>query len=148
MADQRVLAARGIQMQISTDGPEIRFIFDQLAAESALKQMARSLMPFGVPVGVSTHQVLHALGEVGLWCPEEEMDMVRHPYKGKHLPAGAEHSLFQPLEHSLVVVIPAKNRLPRVPSSHRVVDRARILDSKRSCHPGILEQNVKTVNRV
>jgi len=59
MLHERGLAPRRVQVQVAAYRPEVAVVFDQLAFEAPLKQVAGPLVPLGIPVRVAAQQVLH-----------------------------------------------------------------------------------------
>ncbi len=116
-------------MDVTTERPEVAFVFDQFRLESSLKQVAGPLMTFGIPVGVSAQQVLHPSRQVGLGRLHKKMNMIRHPNVGQDLPSRSGDRRRQPVGHSLVVAIDMKNRLTTIPPCHDVIDRVRKFNS-------------------
>jgi len=64
VAHQQTFATHGIEVDVAAYRPKIAFIFDQLARESPLKQMARASVSSGILISIGGQQSLHAAGEI------------------------------------------------------------------------------------
>lgn len=147
VADQRPFPANWVQVNLAAYRPKIAFVFNQLALEPALKQMARTAMASRVSIGIAREQALHATGQVRLWRAEKQVDMVRHEDERKEFPAVPNHGVFQAIEQLLSIHVIPEDRLSRVATRHHVVDCASVLDSQWSGHGGILSPPPTLVNK-
>ena len=135
-------------MDVPAHSPEVALVLDQLALEPSLKEVSWPPMAFGVPVGVAGYEVLHAPRKIGTRGAQEQVQVIRHEHEAEKLPAKTIDSLFQAVNHSLIVTIVPEDDLPRVPSGHHVVDRAGKFGSQRSCHGVTLPSATSPVNRL
>src|SRR5260221_14315034 len=86
------------------------------------------------PSGIRAIEPVHAAGEVGLGCLNDEMEVIGHQDPGGEAPAEAVDDLAEEGEEGLAIGGGAEDGFALVAARGEVVDGAGILDAKGTCH--------------
>lgn len=132
--DQRLLPHAGIEMNVATECPEIRIVFDLKSLVSSMKEMPCSSVAFSVPMGVTVKAMLHIKRKIGLRCFQQQVNVVWHPTVCQNSPIGPQHFCFEPFGKSLVVPRIVKQFTASVATCHNVINRTEKLAPPLTCH--------------
>jgi hypothetical protein len=128
------VGSHGIEVDISTDGPIIGLILDQLGLVPTLEEMSGSLMPGGDALGVGRAEPLHARRQVGYRGANQQMEMIGHQNEADDLPPGPGRLSGEQFQELLSIVVIVHDVLSDVAPRHDVIDGARELDTQSSWH--------------
>ena len=96
--------------------------------------MARPSVAFGVPIGVTAEPMLHTVGEIGLRCFYQSMNVIGHPAIADDLPPRSQHLNLQPFGESFVVALVMEKCPSTITTGDDVINRTGELDSWFSSH--------------
>ena len=116
-------------MGITAGRPIIRFIFDDMTVEAALKDMSRETMSRIPPGSLATQQKLHSRREICLRSTKKQVKVVRHQDRREHLPTVFLDGLANSLKKSVSVHIVDDNCLSAVSPTRDVIYGTRKLDA-------------------
>src|SRR5260221_3303845 len=97
----------GIESDVLDQRQQIALLLDEEAFEAALKEVTAALILPVEPLGVLAVHPLHAPGERGLGCLEDEMEVIGHEGVGMDDPAEAPDGLDEDGEEHEVILVAA-----------------------------------------
>src|SRR5215203_6015958 len=75
--------ADGVQEDVAQHCKQMDVVFNDDMAKAPLKQMAHPLVPPIAVAGEATFELLHKLGKVAVWRPNDKMKMIPHLVAGQ-----------------------------------------------------------------
>jgi len=125
-------------MDVETHGRKVTVIFYKETLESPLKQMSRALMVSVVPDSITNTKPLNSPGKIGLFCADEQMEMVFHEHIRMNLNSKPVYHPAESLKKQEIIILVLKDFLLFISAGEDVVKSIRIVYSNWSSHKCII----------
>src|SRR5690349_6786809 len=96
--------------------------------------MPGSVMPVVEPAGVRAVEPLHATRQIRFRRLDHEMEVIVHQHPRRNTPTKTASGVRKKPQKCLAIPVRSEDRTTLIAARRDVVDGARKLDTKRSCH--------------
>ena len=137
-------------MNIVTDGSQVavaRSVNNKCLVTST-EEVPNDLVAMIEPGGVGAQKPLHASDQIGTGCFQHEVKMIGHEHEGMNLPLSFCAGLGQRFEKHDPVLVVIEDGFLSITTTHDVIDRSWILDTRPPCHNAILRQEGKRCQKL
>ena len=96
--------------------------------------MPGSVVPVVEPAGIRTVEPLHAARKIRFGSLDHEMEVIVHQHPRRNTPTKTAGGVREERQKCLAIPVGSEDRPTLIAARRDVVDGARKLDTKRSCH--------------